>query len=705
MAVFNPQVQPTQDPNYLNISRPISDVTADKSGGMLMAAAGEALTGTVELVDRTEKDYLKDKITTDVQGLQDNYITGLKGARGAQIAGQQPAGLIPEPDPATLAGDEPQVPAGVQQGIQRAQQLAEARIQNGGSGKANDTLYAGALYSYTKQLRTENPGYIDYIDQQIAKVSGKDPANYFMQNILQDINASATNSKSEIDKTINLGRQWLGYDEHMPAYIEAVRRGLPGSVQNLEDRINTIAADKNNFDKWQRNRTQSQANIEDDLITNKDQFSKELRAKAYTLYNGVVQIPGLTNPTTIGKLVADAQEGRVSLTDAQWDALLPAAVAAQQRYQESAKEISDNRGYSTKIPNIKDRNDIIQNEGQIYSQIIDAIKAKDTGLMFAQQRRAQSIQSGAEVQILSDPNLGPYAKNMAAFTKFGGPNWVNTAMGNFLQKGGATNLKNFLEDEMIKAQTPDPDLRDPSKAKSLYDAIQKAKDAKIPASTKVYEDLIDNVNTINNPKAPLNVKAEVVNYVFKPKNWGVMDQFGRDFTDNKGVFHSGKFAVYDIMTQPKITDNIWQSKDSTSWDYYKNWQEQSFKKLFGEEVQNLVKIQGDKSMDIKINWDADHKQFIAEFPKATTNIEANYINYAQDSIKKLNRGLMNLSYMKDREGTDTNAYLADVLMGIGYSPNDRLHGDNLPQRFIEAIAASHKSNRIEDAFKAAGGSK
>jgi hypothetical protein len=78
----------------------------------------------------------------------------------------------------------------------------------------------------------------------------------------------------------------------------------------------------------------------------------------------------------------------------------------------------------------------------------------------------------------------------------------------------------------------------------------------------------------------------------------------------------------------------------------------------------------------------------------------------QEGVMRLNRGLSNLSYMHDKEGMDTNAYLMDTMMQMGFSPNDRLRGDNLPQRVIEAIANSKKKElRIEEAFDAARGKK
>src|SRR5258707_2375647 len=72
------------------------------------------------------------------------------------------------------------------------------------------------LNSLAKQLRAQYPGYKDYIDEQIKAVSGVDPANAVMRNLLEDINRNATNAKSEHDKTTAMLR-------------DAVTSGIPNS--------------------------------------------------------------------------------------------------------------------------------------------------------------------------------------------------------------------------------------------------------------------------------------------------------------------------------------------------------------------------------------------------------------------------------------------------------------------------------------------
>src|SRR5437773_12138999 len=92
MVIFNPDVPDVQPKDYTNVSRPISDVSADKSKGMLLSTIGETLEGATSLYDRTEKDYLSKKIHDKVYNLQDAFLNDLKDVRSMQITGVTPPG-------------------------------------------------------------------------------------------------------------------------------------------------------------------------------------------------------------------------------------------------------------------------------------------------------------------------------------------------------------------------------------------------------------------------------------------------------------------------------------------------------------------------------------------------------------------------------------------------------------------------------------
>ncbi len=695
MAVFNPQIPETKPQDYTRVTNPISDLTADKSTGIALQSAGVGITGATQLADTYTKETIGDDIRGNVEKLQQDTTAVYEQVRNNQ----------------TLAQQTPQIPGGLQAGLEKVQGLGQAQAQSGGTGKANDTLYTAALNSYAKQLRSQYPGYRDYIDQKIQQVSGIDPANAYMRNLLQDINQSATSQKGETEKAIALGRQYLGYDPNMPVYIEAVRQNIPGAIQNLEQRINSAASLKVNHDNWKMQVDEKNVGKADDKELATDQFRQGANKLAFNTFNTVLQVPGLTNPQTIQKLIDDQRAGKVSLTDEQWNMLGDQADAYLDRARLQIKNLanSPDTAFARRMGNdLKSQNEFVEDALTPYKQMRDAIRAKDAGLMFGNQRRAQSVQDDSKMQVLSDRDLGQYARTTSAWRSIAGDAWVGQQMAVATRLGIPEKYYNFVEDARRRAQIPD-DLRQDGKVKSLYTDITDAQKAKVPQSTRVYDNLVDNVNVIGDAPPPgvtaqqhYNIKKEVVDYVFDPtKNANLLKAFNRDFTDPDGQHHPGKFAVYDTLTQPKIADGIWNMKDRTSWDKYKNWQENSFAQLYRAEVKQLNTITADKSQDVKVIWNSDVSQFELKYPKAVTGVDARYQDTMRESVANLNKGLRNLSYMQGKEGTDTTAYIFDQMLNLGFSPNDRIQGNNLPQKFIEAIAASKKSNRIEDAFSAA----
>jgi hypothetical protein len=698
LAIFNPAIPNVNPQEWTNVSRPISQPEADKSIGLSLSTAALGLEEGAKLADTTEKAYLKDKVETGVNKLRDDTTTVYEGIRNLQTQSV----TADQPNQTLAAADAPPVPAGLQNGLAKAQAIGTAQSQN--MGKLNDTFYTMNLKSLAKSLRNEYPGYKDYIDEEIHKVSGIDPANAYMKNLLEDINRNSTEARSEKDKAIALGRQWLGADQHMPGYIEAVRQGLPGAVQNLESAVNTAASNKYKFDNWHQNNQMTTGDRAEDAVQAQDQYRTEAYAAAHRIYNGVVAIPGLTAPATISKIIADDQNGINPLSDEQKGMLLQAMRSAQQQFKAEAINIQNGKGrYATRIQDQKTLDSITEGAGQFFTNQIDNIGNDKMGSMYANQRRVESITKGdAPLQVLSSPDLGAYAKTTAVWTQFGGPNWVNTAQAQFLTKGGAGKFTNFLEDLQKKAQTPD-DLRNDGVVKAMYDDIARVKryasenNEKVPK--KVYNNIVDNVNTIVDPKAPEDVKKEVVKYAFNPKNWKIMDQFGTDFTDANGIQHKGRNSVFDTMTSQKVTDGIWNLKDNNAWGMYKNWAEQSFKTIMGEEIKAMNTIQADKSMMANISWDADNSRFNIQYPKPTTTVEANYIKESTASINRLNAGLYNLKTIQGHEKEDTSTYLMKTMIDFGYTPDAKVQG--LPQQIIDQIKYSHRSNKIEDAYKAA----
>src|SRR3974390_2681893 len=160
MAPFTATVpQANSDmPDWLNRPKPVSQPEADKSKGIMLSTIGEGIEGTAKIAENTFEDWMKDHVRAGVESIRDTNIAAFEDIRKGQETGQPV-----DANAANLAGfkgtlaqnDGKGIPANLSTGLDKASQLGLAKAQ----GKANDTLYTGAIYSLAKQLRAQFPGH------------------------------------------------------------------------------------------------------------------------------------------------------------------------------------------------------------------------------------------------------------------------------------------------------------------------------------------------------------------------------------------------------------------------------------------------------------------------------------------------------------------------------------------------------------------
>lgn len=710
MVVFNPQSQEGNIPRWGGDSRPISDIPADKSTALAITAAGEGLENATKTAETIDQDVIKEKTRAGVDALRGATTAAYESIRAAQVQG-----VTPDPNAiraagfdATLLKGVPSVPDGLQSGLDRAENIGNAKAQ--GATRANDTLYTGALNSLAKQLRSEYPGHKEFIDEQISKISGKNPANAYMENILSDISRASSNEDSVEKKMMSKAFENFGVTA---PYIKAYQAGLPGAKENLWNATYGAEKDKAIHATWERNNAESKGDSAADADLARSQGQQRAASIMQRNFNPVLEVPGLTQPNVQQKLLDDYREGRLdypSMPKEAWPQLLNNAVAARDKALAEAKDVFNREGYSRRLKDPVAEAAIINNEAQFFQRQIDAINNKDVGTMFDLQRRSKSLQDNANYQAETGP-MGDWMLKSKVVKDHLGDAWINRIDSIILGKGYLGPLTNWFSDTTKKIGVPD-DVRKDGQVKSLYNDISKARQLNQDLATgnrrgveKVYDDLVDNVNMITTAEKSgkpkdRDIAIEAVDYTFNPeKNSGIMKQFGRDFTDSQGKFHKGMFSVYDRLTKPDVVDSVWNLKDTPSWTKMKNFQEGSYKILFGEDATKLNGIINDpnmKELGLRLNWDSDNSRMF--FDRTSTHIPASVadaaVEYANNQLNALNSATQNLHYMYKKEKSNTSDGIFQMLMGMGLSPNDRLHGDNFPQRVTEAIAASVK--REED---------
>ena len=101
MAVFNPQGPQTQFQEFTNVSRPISDVSADRSTAIAISGGAQLLDQAVKLTDQTFKQDIDKQVYEGTDKQREAYTSALESVRNQQYAAVdqkagQPLSLLPE---------------------------------------------------------------------------------------------------------------------------------------------------------------------------------------------------------------------------------------------------------------------------------------------------------------------------------------------------------------------------------------------------------------------------------------------------------------------------------------------------------------------------------------------------------------------------------------------------------------------------------
>src|SRR5678816_3678257 len=174
----------------MGLSKPITmpEPAVDKSGALAIAGAGDLFTSSIAAADEIIKAKASSRIENEAGAEKDLHISELEAAK-ATITGQEVgpnAGVKTNAtDPSlevssqsrqdTLVAQPQEVPAGLD-GLSRTLGTLDSARAN---GKLSETAYYARLNSVARSVRSQFPGYRDYIDSQVEKVTGVAPANAY----------------------------------------------------------------------------------------------------------------------------------------------------------------------------------------------------------------------------------------------------------------------------------------------------------------------------------------------------------------------------------------------------------------------------------------------------------------------------------------------------------------------------------------------
>lgn len=705
--VFNPQIQPTNDPNYLGYSRSVEAPAPNQATKMALETLGATGEGLIGLADTTVKKSLDDTVRKTVETHRDSYTSALQSVRN-----QQNAGLIPvagSTDSLMDANASMDVPDGLSAGLDRAANIGAAAGQS--NNRINDTLYTANLTAAAKQLRAQYPGYKDYIDERFSKISGMDPANAYYKNLMEDINRTAAKAGQEANKIDNL-------------LLSAVKEGDVPDADKLRALWKAGKADENQVVSWifkaraskaastaaEAERVARKGGREETAATATRDFAKEINdgvqssTELIQIGTGTQTIQGAVkfldqmaqNPNTYdGKQVQQIVTALQSKRD-----------EIAMRYKARANErASDGSTYTTRMGGSKAVDDEIKGALSGLDKYIESVNSGQFGIGTYAQRVVQSQTDAGAMSLLNNPKIGERIQKISGLQKLA-PAYADVFVKSGLVVDMPKELNEYFQDTRIDAATQ-PNFLTKGEPATLAKAIKDARTKGVEGSSKLYNNLFDIAKVIADPKAPDELKKNVAIFAFHPDNIGVLNNLKMDYYDpNRKVTVPGKFSAFSRMTSSDITDNMWKLKNQgtdgqEAWGNYKNWTTTEFQKLFREDIANLNNINESR---LHLGWNTGEKgnpptlQLLDERGKLVEGVPITYSQgQAMRTVRRINSAMYDLHQIYKHEGQDTNIPILQNVLQT-WQPNEKVTG--FPEKLQQALLKSHadKTQKLEDTF-------
>ena len=682
--IFNPEPQDIKPDNYIGWSRPITEPKANVSSEIALKGAGQAIKGGVELGVGLEENTIRNDIYNKVDTLNDNYIQRLSQA-DSLIGGQQ--------------GDIDQPPKGGTPGLKKLPDALGTLTAARDNGKMSETYYYQQIYNMAKQMRSQNPMFRDYIDNQFSRITKEQPANDMIKSLTQDINAYASNareSRNKVETTITsalkeglLGPQGgsilAGYQSGQLQAEPIMNMIARASARKYNDEVTKVEL-SNKKDSFELNNELGAAKIAP-MINNKIQT-----------YIDTATIPVGGNLENFRQVFQDIQTGKIKTTPEQNTTLARAAVAQRADiYQRMWKEINDTdqQGHSI-MANVYGGNEVKAKAAlalamQPMDDLVDMYGKGDLSLAKMTEVNIKDIENGAQEKWYNHSMLGQTVQMTKGLSMIAGnsPAFIQWTTQIQPPANLAKEMKGLFTNEVMSMATQSTgDTRAPNPGDAirvgtpitLMDSIEKAKDSGYtgPSAAPMYKGWIDSLALgVANKKLPIPVRVNIAAGLYGPKNDALMSQFKPDSIGDRGQRVPGSTSAFVNLVNNRVADSVSLLGDTLynqSWDDYKNTAQKWFADTNQQNLETLNRVSDlikDNKSDIKLNWDSDqsrwnvtlgpYKGTSGEYVNRRTYDE-NYYNEAKMAVDNLNRGIEGLKSITKKDSSfNVNDYLVKLM--------------------------------------------
>lgn len=750
MAIVNPQVQPTQDPNWTNVFRPADGFIADKSKAIGLETLGQGIEGASAIVDTAIKKGIDKTANEQVDVQRDQFTAGIE-----KIKGDLNNGIIPPPVQGvagTNAGkrslldsnamaDEAEVPAGLDSGLDRIDSLAAAKAA--GSPRLNDTQYAAATLSIAKNLRsTYGEGYRDYIDERVSKASGLPVANSYYQNMLQDVNRQLVQmgkTKDDIQTLINSNPAVPG----MAGYNARYKAGDPTITQPM---IYKAVADYSNLQAQQKIDAANRAASNDSLDVKKRTAEGSLTQNFGDLVDqhlqGFLNLTGMPSLGDTSRYIKEVQAGQH-----------PEATAPEiaQRYQQLYAIRQEIYAQGQKMgadvaPLIGgDKvNAVLSARLAGVDAMIALSKDKDGSAVHFAANQVQNIKDQDQYNMMISTDTGAISRQLLATRAILGENYFPTYIQNILGNSLDTPIAKMFSQEGLAAVQPYTDKRGQPVPRYMKDAVLHGKG--VANDTNLPDDYFGNVvglvKGIADPNMPAPAKDHLVDWAFNPKNKGILNELKMDYVDpNTGNLVPGKYRAFNILSSPDVTRSVAETSKAHPENYvkYKGTLENEFGNLYREDIKTLngalyskqtpvdqngnpmrggpnMSLDGPKfatTQSIHFSFDSGSNAFGLvdknNRPITRENVTQTSENVSKriellDTLDRVNGGLRNLAYVHEHDPagpSSTSKYLLQSMQTVGFRPGQEITGAGreMSKAIIKANAPETTNEQLNELLR------
>ncbi len=708
--------------------------TFDKRAAVVNAADNAYKYG-VTITDKLIKDRIERDVYDQVNQEREGYIAELQGIKSRLDSSGKPVNNLLD---ANAQATEDDIPDELKEFGEKADLLSEARAQGAlPSGKQRSVGFATALTKTAKDLRNRyGPGYAPYVDEQMKKVSGRDPANYQMAQLLGDINSKITSQSGEMKRTLAFAQQNIGFiDKIMPA--EKVMQGIQQGLFTYPDIVKMVAPYAQRkvtaeMLKWQRENVDNERYLgvngkgEVQGLATDEIDHRVMTAAGEATDKFQVRILGQQDPVNFVEFSKAAKSG----------AYTPQQL--QQAGQQLNVHIVDTQREMMKLG--LERNPVtgrtfMQEAGgqkafeeKVVTSLKPLVAYRDAwyngqyGITGALNREMSAQGDQLRARMKMDPNIGPQLQMLEALKTMGADGLANDMWLEMFKKGWDQKAQTFYGtySQEFMAGTSAQKTGKHTTFNSFLEDAKKNNVITNEGTTFVFDKAMEGLK--NSSLSP-DVKYNLVQVMYGDGNFGLVEKMNKDGVDSKGRPILGTYYTYTQMTAPEVAQQIAELDKVKPgvWNQYVKWSTTTYRNLFVRELKDFESsYDALKGRGITVDWIKATGEFKPNFPVASSNefrpaefglrdTQKVMENKIKSQFQKLNDGIKSLRTIATTAGKspdEVEAFMLDTMSNAGWRPSADIKG--LPEQMMQKLIGAKMAEEANKASRksveeAAGG--